>query len=95
MYTQVSKSSFHDAFNAVRPDNFSYKGLDALYAYLGELERESESTIELDVIAICCDFTEDSNENHLSNYNLDSMEELENNTTVIKVDDETSIILDY
>jgi len=94
MFIQVSKSSFHNAFNAVRPDNFSYEGLDALFNYLTELEEDTQQH-ELDVIAICCEYSEDSNKNHLSNYDLDSMEELAEHTTVIKVDDETSIIQDY
>ena len=95
MYITVSESMFHDAFNAVRPNNFSYKGLSALFAYLSELEREYENTIELDVIALCYEYIEDSNENHLSNYALESMEELAEHTTIIKVDDETSIIQDF
>ena len=94
MYTTVSRSDFRDAFKVI-PDNFSYAGLDALYDYLTELEDGTDSKIELDVIALCCEFTEDSNDNHLANYGLDSMEELENKTTVIKVDDETSIIQDF
>jgi len=94
MYIQVSKSSFHDAFNTLRPDNFSYEGLSALFEYLEGLEEDTKQH-ELDVIALCCEYSEDSNENHLSNYGLDSMEELEEHTTVIKVDDETSIIQDF
>lgn len=95
MFIQINKSKFHDAFNAIRPDNFSYDGLNALFAYLEELEDGTDSKIELDVIALCCEYSEDSNDNHLSNYDLDSMEELEQHTTVIKVDDETSIIQDF
>jgi hypothetical protein len=95
MYTQISKSKFHDAFSVVRPNNFSYEGLDALFNYLTELEDGTDSKIELDVIALCCDYTEDSNEHHLSNYSLDSIEELAEHTTVIKVNDETSIIQDF
>ena len=89
MFITVSKSDFHDAFNAVRPNNFSYEGLDALFEYL------STEDVELDVIALCCEFSEDSNVNHLANYGLNSLEDLENSTTVIRVDDETSIIQDF
>ena len=91
MYTIINRSDFHDAFE-VRPDNFSYEGLNALYDYLTELEDGTDSKIELDIIALCCEYSEDSNENHLANYDLDSMEELEEHTTVIKVDDEISIV---
>ena len=95
MYITVSESIFHDEVLAIRKNNFSYKGRKALFEYLSELEGESENTIELDVIALCCEYSEDSNENHLSNYGLDSMEELEEHTTVIRVDDETSIIKEF
>jgi hypothetical protein len=94
MYITVSESKFHDTFNTVRPDNFSYEGRKALFEYLEGLE-EDTNPIELDVIALCCDYSEDSNENHLSNYGLDSIEELAEHTTVIIVDDETSIIQDF
>ena len=94
MYISVSNSTFHYSFNIVRPDNFSYQGLDVLYEYLTSSE-DDERTIELDVIALCCEYAEDSNENHIANYDLDSMEELDNSTIVIKVDDETSIIQDF
>ncbi len=95
MFIEVSFCKFYDAFNAVRPDNFSYEGLQVLFKYLEEYENDTNSKIELDVIALCSEYSEDSNENHLSNYDLESMEELAEHTTVIKVDDETSIIMDF
>jgi hypothetical protein len=94
MFIEVTESKFHDAFNAVRPDNFSYDGRKALFEYLKGLEEEN-NPIELDVLALCCDYSEGSNENHLSNYRLESMEELVELTSVIKVDDETSIIRSF
>lgn len=57
MYIDVTESIFMDAFRqSDRKDNFSYEGLSALY----EMLTEDEDGIgeELDVIAICCDFTE-------------------------------------
>ena len=93
MYTQVTRLDFHDAFDG--KTNFSYEGLDALFEYLEEYEESADSKIELDVVALCCEYTEDSNENHLANYDLDSMEELEEHTIVIKIDDDTSIIQDF
>jgi len=41
-----------------RADNFSYAALDALYDYFEELEDDTGEQIELDVIGICCDYTE-------------------------------------
>ena len=58
MKTNVTLSDFRDAFGSIRPDNFSYEGLGALYDWLIDMEDTSESEIELDVIALCCDFSE-------------------------------------
>jgi hypothetical protein len=41
-----------------RKENFSYEGLRLLFDYLEEVEADSGVEIELDVIALCCDFTE-------------------------------------
>ena len=56
--TNVNENEFRDMFRAIRPDNFSYSGLGALFEYLEELSDDIGEDIEVDVIAICCDFTE-------------------------------------
>lgn len=38
--------------------NFTYKGLRALFEYLETLEEDTGYKIELDVIALCCDYSE-------------------------------------
>ena len=59
MKQTVTTSEFTAAFhNANRGDNFSHAGLCALYDYLTELESDTGEEYELDVIALCCDFTE-------------------------------------
>lgn len=58
MKTIVNEQGFIDAFKAVRPDNFSYNGLMALFSYMEDLETSLGEEIELDVIAICCDYSE-------------------------------------
>ena len=55
---QISKYDFIDAFKAIRPDNFTYEGLQALYDYLDNLSDDINENIELDVIAICCDYSQ-------------------------------------
>lgn len=48
-------SQFRDAFHrANRADQFSYEGLGLLFDYLESIGED----IELDVIALCCDFAE-------------------------------------
>lgn len=58
MKQTINLYNFRDAFQAMRPNNFSYEGLRALFEYLEDLEDDTGEEIELDVIAICCDFTE-------------------------------------
>ena len=59
MKTTVSQYDFTEAFKDYgRSDNFSYEGLKALFDYLEDLESDIGEQIELDVIAICCDFSE-------------------------------------
>jgi hypothetical protein len=57
MKTTIYKSDFIEAFQDVRPDQFSHAGLSALYDFFEDCGQE----IELDVIAICCEFTEYAN----------------------------------
>lgn len=58
MKETVNESRFIQAFQALRPDNFSRKALVALFAYLDQLEQDLGEEQELDVIAICCEWTE-------------------------------------
>ena len=45
---------FINEMRAIRPDNFSYEGLQELFSYLDEID----SNLEFDPIAICCDFSQ-------------------------------------
>lgn len=59
MKQTVSASDFVDAFRAHnRQEQFSYDGLRALFEYLEELESDTGTEMELDVVALCCDFSE-------------------------------------
>jgi len=49
---------FQKAFQDLRPNNFSYQGLRALFEYLEDSEESTGEEIEFDVIALCCDFIE-------------------------------------
>jgi DNA-directed RNA polymerase sigma subunit (sigma70/sigma32) len=54
MKMTLSKDEFRFQMNQIRPDNFSYEGQGMLFDFLEEIDED----MELDVIAICCDFTE-------------------------------------
>ena len=58
MKQTINFDQFYNSFQVFRPDNFSRAGLKALFDYLEEYERNTETEIELDVIALCCEYTE-------------------------------------
>lgn len=91
MKQTVTKSMFNDAVQRMRPDNFSYEGRQALFEYLTNLEADTGEEIELDVIALCCDFSEISVADIESETSCESLEDLRDKTTVINVDAETVI----
>ena len=95
MKKTMNEYDFTEAMMDIRPDNFSYSGLQKLYDYLTELEESCNFEIEFDAIAICCDYSEDTLLNVLDNYSLDSIEELQDNTDVIIVDSEIVIYQNY
>ena len=86
MITTVCKSEFHDRFNAVRSHNFTCEGLDALYEYFEQYEEECDTKVELDVIAMCCEYSEYTVKECCDNYDM-PLSEIENNTMVIYIDD--------
>jgi hypothetical protein len=71
MKTMVYFAEFRDYFHEIRPDNFSYQALRILFDYLEEYEESTGEEIEFDVIAICCDFSEDSFENIADQYGIE------------------------
>ena len=97
MKENVDFYRFEDAFRiAERRDQFTYDGKKALFDYLEQLEAETGQEIELDVIALCCEYTEYENiEEVKGEYeNVKDLDDLRNNTTVIEFD--TGLIIqDY
>jgi len=86
-----------------RKNIFSYQGKIALFDYLREYEEDTGEKIELDIIALCYEYTEYDNLAELQkNYNdIKTIEELQENTQYIPImnDDGTKserfIILNY
>ena len=76
MYQSINRSEFHSAFHRMdRGTQFSYDALDILFNYFEEIQTE-EHPIELDVIAICCDYSEATYEEIASNYSIEDLEDL-------------------
>ena len=71
MKQTVNFSAFCDAFHAYnRYDQFGYDALKVLFDYLEELEEDTGNEMELDVIALCCDYSVDSWQDIASNTRL-------------------------
>jgi len=87
MKTTVNQTDFIDAFKKLRPDNFSYDGLVALYDYLDDFEEDTDEEIELDVIAFCCDYTEykDLEEYKKSYSSINSIDDIQSATAYISI----------
>jgi len=71
MKTAVSIHDFREAFQMVRPNQFSYAALGDLFEYLENWEEDIGQEMELDVIAICCDFAEDTWQYLAEQYDID------------------------
>lgn len=68
----VDKYDFIDAFKRYnRRDQFSYEGLKVLFDYLDNLSDDIGEPIELDVIALCCEYYESSIDELIKNYDID------------------------
>jgi hypothetical protein len=94
MIQTINLSDFRAAFHSMgRKDQFSYEGLGALFDYLEDFDGGG---YELDVIALCCDYSEDSPEDIAEAYGIDLPEDqdeiehreivrdyLDNHTTVV------------
>lgn len=101
--TVSSVHTFRNAFvDMGRKDQFSRDALEALFEYYEQLSEDTGEHIELDVIGICCEWCEYSDEDLFNEYGVVEgfeecgsdmeeymeciVEELENSTQVIKLD---------
>jgi hypothetical protein len=98
MKQTINEYDFRRAFEQLRPDQFSYQGLGALFDYFEELEDGIGEEIELDVIGICCEYTEyeelsEFQEEYGKEYK--TIEDIEDRTTVIPVFGDSFIIQQF
>ena len=72
MKQSVNFYQFADAFtNSDRANQFSRDALSAIFDWIENYENDTEEETELDIIAICCDWSEESPEEIAENYGLD------------------------
>ena len=94
----INEQAFIDTFQKFRPNQFTYEGLTALFEYLEEFEDATGEEIELDVIGLCCDYCEYDNLKEFQDEygkEYETMEDIENQTMVIPIDEESFIIQQF
>ena len=91
----LTRFRFVYEFQKIRPDNFSYEGLHALFDYFEELSYDIGQPIEFDPISICCDFREYESFKQLQeDYDkIIDFADLEEHTTVIRLEDSDGFII--
>lgn len=111
MKEKITFNVFCDRFQQMnRNDNFTYEGKRALFEYLESYEEDTGQQVELDIIALCCEYSEyEDLDEYLQNYNTDInkedfeeeefkeevFKEIQDKTTLIKINDEAFIIQAY
>lgn len=96
MKQSVNFSDFVDAFKRFdRYDAYGYDALKVIFDYLEEYEESTGEEIELDVIAICCDFAVDTWESIAKYYDipLDGLDDDEAKSAVIEYIQDNSTYL--
>jgi len=99
MKITLTQSEFINKFNKIRPNHFSYHGLQCLFDYFEELDDSTETETEFDPIAICCEWAEyDSIEEFWDEYDKDDypdVEAIQYMTQVIELELGAFIILQF
>ena len=95
MKKTINRYDFHEAFEDLRPYNFSPGALGQLFDYYEELNPD----FELDVIAICGDWTEYDEDEFINEFGYEDediltiLKRVERNHTVFSVASGTSFLV--
>jgi hypothetical protein len=100
MKKTINFYDFSDAFRkAGRADQFTYEGQRAIFDYLEEYEDSTGEEIELDVVAICCEYMEYENLEEFHNIydkeDYPNLDKLRDYTQVIEVGEDSFIIAEF
>lgn len=96
LITNVTLNDFYNAFIEYnRTEAFSAYGLNALYDLLEDCSQDMP--INLDVIGLCCEFSEYENpQDALLNYDhIETLEELKDHTLVLELENGGIILQDF
>ena len=93
----ISLSRFRDYFfgSDQYKNNFTYEGLEALYNYLWEYSQDINMDIEMDYVSFACEFSEYEDFKHFQEdyKDIGNMDDLEYQTTVIKIPNSLGFII--
>jgi len=94
MKDTVTEYQFIDTM-AQKQHGFSYEGAKALFEYFEQYEQDTGEEMEFDPIAIRCDFDEyESLEDIKKSYqDIETIEDLQNHTTVIEIPNSDRLII--
>lgn len=98
MKTTINFEQFQQSFiGAGRAYNFTEEGLEVLFNFLEDLEEATGSDLELDVIALCCEYAEASDDDIKESYDIegDVLAYLAHNTMVVGTTDSTIIYAEF
>jgi hypothetical protein len=90
MKQRVNFAWFLESFRMMgRYEQFGYNALRVLFDYLEDLESDTGEEIELDVIALCCDYSVYTLDEFQRDYGTEyqSIEDIANEFVIIPVDD--------
>jgi len=72
MISTINLYQFRNGFKEMgRSEQFSYDGLKVLFEYLESFEDDIGEKLEFDVLALCCDFAEQTPRNIAIDYDFD------------------------
>ena len=71
MKQTINFSDFKNAFDNLRPNNFSVDALQIMFEYFEEYERDIGEEIEFDPIGICCEYIEQFPHEIIHSYSLE------------------------
>ncbi len=94
MIQTINLYDFRDAFKRCgRGDQFSYEGLELIFDYIEEYEASTGEQVELDVVALCCEWCEQLPEDIAVAYDLEICVSEENTlqTVLEYLHDETQV----
>ena len=94
VYEKYDYSLFEGRFKDMnRFDGFGYLALKALFLYLEELAESSDTSIEVDVIGLCCEWSVYTEEQAINDYTTNDTDSWRDNVSiVIDLDDGTYLI---